>query len=194
MSAAKVQLECKWINISQLIHTHHTLKHIIYTQIQMHVSHMWSVWTHALCTAAHVHVDTWSCLVSQINTLSHTLGAQQGHLCLCVFPLLSTWLCCAPHCAPGMPAIWNQTPMDQHPAGAIHCSFSGATTDAEDIPLGTHRHILCNRKFYLFIAVIAKLWLCPLFFVAGGIFQILWRIAPNTQSFLLRQCLRSDES
>lgn len=46
---------------------------------------------------------------SQINTLCHSPGSWWGHLCLCMFPLLSTWLCCAPN----MSAIWNQTPMDQ---------------------------------------------------------------------------------
>lgn len=118
---------------------------------------------------------------SQINTLTHIGFLVQGHLCLCVFPLLSTWLCCAPHCAPSMPPIWNQTPMDQYPAGVIRLSFSGATADAEDIPLGSQWCVLCINSLYL----IARLWICPLFFHWELVMS--WRAASNSQCFLLRQ-------
>lgn len=156
MSAAKVQLECKWINTSELIHTHHTHKHILSVERHAHTSACISVvYVECMntCSSAYTrgHMDMHG--LTNKHTLTHT-GCLAGTP---VSPLLSTWLCCAPHCAPGMPAIWNQTPMDQHPAGAIHCSFSGATADAEDIPLGTHWCILCKnrKKIDLFIAVIA---------------------------------------
>lgn len=83
---------------------------------------------------------------------SHTSGPQWGHLWLCVFPLLSTWLCCAPHCSHSMPPLWNQTPMDEHPAGAAHCW--GHST--------WHRATLA-----FFLA--ARHWLRPLCFIAGRI-------------------------
>lgn len=51
------------------------------------------------------------------------MGGGGGHLCLCVFPSSSTWLCCAPRCA-------SET---QHLRG------QASPQDAEDIPLGAQR-------------------------------------------------------
>lgn len=45
-----------------------------------------------------------------------------GHLCLCVFPSSSTWLCCAPRCASETQHLRQASPQD-----------------AEDIPLGAQR-------------------------------------------------------
>lgn len=131
MSAAKVQLECTTIDTSEpQIQKHvHIMEHMVITTINLSGHHTYS---HARAavphrspylhvdTSAHTHTQTKTETTSQMLT-AHTFT--RGHLCLCLFPLLSTWLCCAPHCAPSMSAIWNQTPMVQHLAEVIHLLF-----------------------------------------------------------------------
>lgn len=93
----------------------------------------------------------------------HTSGPRWGHLWLCMFPLLSTWLCCAPHCSHSMPPIWNQTPMDQHPAGAgallVLRTFHLAPSDAGFFFL----------FFFFFNPLTGRHWSWPLCFIAGRI-------------------------
>lgn len=125
MSAARVQVnQYQWPNTNTHTQTHHTHRAVISARFRAHVQACLCI-QHMKIYYMYNNIFTHGLP----NKHSHThLGSWRGHLCLCMFPLLSTWLCCAPHCAHSTPAIWNQTPMDQHPAGVIHCWCWGHST------------------------------------------------------------------
>jgi len=76
--------------------------------------------------------------------------SQEEHLCLCVFPPVSTWLCCAPHCAP------SSTPSEtRHPWTSMLLEGSYTSPSLEPLLVlstwlpGTHLLLFFKKKNFL---------------------------------------------
>lgn len=140
-----VQLECKWINTSDLIQTH-THKHITHTgpwylpgfAHTYKLVYAYSIWRYTICTTTYLHMG------SQINTLTH-IWVLGGDTCVSA---------CS-HCCPLGCAVLHTVLTARLPSETKHLWTSilqeWYTADAEDIPLGTQRCVLCDVLTFLYL-------------------------------------------
>ena len=134
------------------------------------------VYEHMLYAQQHIYMRTHRHRLTDKHTLAQLVGTPVSlrvsivvHLAVLCSTLCSQHAC---HLKPdtyGSASCWSDTPLLLW----IHCRCLA------------HADVFFVKSLLCSIHLIARLWLCPFFFVAGHIFWTLWWTASNTQCLLL---------